>query len=257
MTFMTLAILSYPHDPFSAGFRPFLFACQIPGARFWVGHHQKLGVKLPSFATQKITAKRKSDGMHSLLRFLISYPALKLSLPNRLPCFCKLVDEFTHRDLVCARILLAAIWSVVCVLIIAAPALLAGGHERTAGIIYFCFTPLCHRLPDRCFNLAGHTWAVCHRCSGIYFGLLVATVVDSPWNRLLRKHSRLGIILGLMPLVFDALMNLAGLWRSNGATRFLTGMVFGTTTSSLLVFGLAELLHSLGRRVRPSVLFKS
>src|SRR6266404_9479319 len=74
-------------------------------------------------------------------------------------------------------------WSMVAVfcliilgMITGAPLALARGHNSLALVIYGAFSHLCHQLPDRSFFIAGHQFAVCARCTGLYVGFTVATL---------------------------------------------------------------------------------
>ncbi|HEY3103646.1 MAG TPA: DUF2085 domain-containing protein, partial [Pyrinomonadaceae bacterium] len=60
--------------------------------------------------------------------------------------------------------------------IIAAPVALAQGHTGFAWAIYKFFSFLCHQIPERSFHIAGHKFAVCSRCTGLYSGFAFATL---------------------------------------------------------------------------------
>jgi len=77
---------------------------------------------------------------------------------------------------VAPRLFLAALWGIICSAILAAPLLATFGHLLPAALLYSSFSPVCHQDPGRSFELLGHQLAVCHRCSGIYFGLFLASL---------------------------------------------------------------------------------
>ena len=54
-------------------------------------------------------------------------------------------------------------------LILIAP-LTAGNYPHLAKSIYGGFALLCHQLPERSYFIAGHKFAVCARCTGLYAG---------------------------------------------------------------------------------------
>jgi uncharacterized membrane protein len=151
----------------------------------------------------------------------------------------KLRDECGSQSV---RPLLIAAWGTLCLLIIAAPILHRVSHAGPA-VIYFFFSFICHQIPDRSFIFWGHPVAVCHRCTGIYWGLFLGSLFE---NRLLH-HSpmtrRIWVLAVSVPLLLDALLPFAGLWTSNWLTRLLTGVVFGLVVSALLTRGLTELLE--------------
>ncbi|HKR00915.1 MAG TPA: DUF2085 domain-containing protein, partial [Pyrinomonadaceae bacterium] len=55
-------------------------------------------------------------------------------------------------------------------LVVVAPLALAHGHGSAAFVLYEMFGRVCHQMPERTFYLEGHPFAVCARCTGIYFG---------------------------------------------------------------------------------------
>src|SRR6185295_8285985 len=71
-------------------------------------------------------------------------------------------------------------------LIIGAPLALSTGHQFWALTIYHSFSYLCHQIPERSFFIAGHKFAVCSRCTGLYAGFAVAAVLY-PLVRSLRR----------------------------------------------------------------------
>ncbi len=120
-------------------------------------------------------------------------------------------------------------------------------------MLYAFFAPVCHQDPARSFSWCGHPWAVCHRCSGIYLGLFCASLIPFELNILLDvpARRRLWALLATGALVLDSFAPLAGFWRNTAGSRFVTGLLFGTMLSSLLVPGIAEIMNGLrhGRRV--------
>jgi uncharacterized membrane protein len=143
-----------------------------------------------------------------------------------------------------ARFALILFWGAVCGSTLIAPVLAAHSHDIAAGFIYLCFSPVCHQIPDRCYRLSGHTLAVCHRCFGIYLGLLLGSLAPQRYFSYFLSHRRrrCWAIACAVPLILDALLPWTGFWTSTAASRFSTGLLFGLMVSSLLVRGLAELL---------------
>lgn len=143
------------------------------------------------------------------------------------------------------RVLLTVLWAGLCTALVAAPWLEAHGQVRAADLLYALFSPVCHQDPARSFTLLGHQWAVCHRCSGIYLGLLLgsflpfnlAVVMDPAYRR------RLWVGCATAPLLLDVILSLAGLWTSTPGSRFITGLIFGAMLSSLLGPAFEEFIH--------------
>jgi uncharacterized membrane protein len=134
------------------------------------------------------------------------------------------------------------LWGTLCTAILLAPACAACFHPTAAAFLYLLFAPVCHQLPHRSFFLAGHALAVCHRCSGIYLGLLLGALLPhSAYDRLLGPRRYGAVVCATVPLVVDAALDLAGVWANTPWSRFTTGLLFGTIASMLLVRGMEEL----------------
>jgi len=152
-----------------------------------------------------------------------------------------------------ARLALTALWGALCLLILAAPLAAAFSTAPVSSFIRLLFSPVCHQLPERSFALLGHPWAVCHRCAGIYLGLLAASLF-SPVTRMASlgpAPRRALVAAATLPLLADFLLTLADIWAGTPASRFTTGFLFGFLLSTLLVAGVAELLQE--NLMRPRV----
>jgi uncharacterized membrane protein len=142
-----------------------------------------------------------------------------------------------------ARALLASAWGVVCALMLAAPALALRSFPRAASILYLVFSPICHQNPQRSFMLAGHSLAVCHRCTGMYLGLFLGSLIGEHAGTGSARTRRIRVLAATLPLLLDVLAPAAGLWPGAPLTRFSTGLLFGFLISGLLVRGVAEFLQ--------------
>ena len=150
------------------------------------------------------------------------------------------------------------IWSVVAIialvpalLIVAAPLLLASGHTSSALAIYEIFSYLCHQLPERSFHIEDHKFAVCSRCTGIYFGFALS-VLFYPLARSLRRVDtpRIGwLLLATAPIAIDWSLGVTGLRDNTHLSRFLTGALFSAAAAVYVVPGLIDLGQSIRRRL--------
>src|SRR5260370_42382067 len=109
-------------------------------------------------------------------------------------------------------------------LIISAP-LFQSSHPSLAAAIYKSFGYVCHQIPDRSFHLAGHQFAVCSRCTGLYAGFAVATLIYPLAHSLIRTDTprRCWLILAAVPLLIDFSLTYFGVWSNTHLTRFSTG----------------------------------
>jgi uncharacterized membrane protein len=153
-----------------------------------------------------------------------------------------------------ARLLMICLCGAVCLAIVAAPVLASRAHALPAALLYLAFSPICHQLPDRSFFLCGYPWAVCHRCAGVYWGLFCATFIPFSVLRSLcsLRIRRIWALGASTPLALDLALPVLGLWQSSAASRFATGLLFGSMLASLSLPGLAELRVEALRRLTPA-----
>ncbi len=151
------------------------------------------------------------------------------------------------------RVFLALLWGSVCAAFMMAPWLASVGCPGWASHIYAFFAPVCHQDAPRSFAWCGHPFAVCHRCSGIYLGLFITSLIPFETEFLLDPpvRRRIWVLAATGVMMLDALAPLAGLWRNTPGSRFFTGLLFGTMLSSLLLPAITEFLSGLrsARRV--------
>lgn len=162
--------------------------------------------------------------------------------------------SFTHLQPKWTRILLLLLCGGLCTLIFAAP-LLVSSRPTIAALIYLFFAPICHQSPERSFFIAGHALAVCQRCTGIYFGLFFFSLVPYGSRRFLASATqrRLLVFCSTLPMLLDVALPYFGLWTNNAVSRFVTGFLFGSMLSILLVSGIEELIDTTSWR--PQRLF--
>jgi uncharacterized membrane protein len=138
--------------------------------------------------------------------------------------------------------------------IIGAPLLQSSGHPTIAFKIYGVFSYLCHQIPERSFHVAGHQFAVCSRCTGLYAGFTIA-ILTFPLFRSLRNTDTPRIIwlfASALPLAIDFGLTYFGIWQNNHFTRFTTGALFGAVAAIFILPGVIELGTRLGEWLRKS-----
>ncbi|HYY58680.1 MAG TPA: DUF2085 domain-containing protein [Pyrinomonadaceae bacterium] len=151
-----------------------------------------------------------------------------------------------------------AVWAMVagaalCLvgLIVGAPLLLAHGHASAATTIYEIFGKVCHQLPERSFQVEGHQFAVCSRCTGLYAGFALSVLLY-PLSRSLKRIDtprRLWLLLATVPLLVDWSLGFFDIWANTHLSRFLTGGLFGAVAAIYVVPGLIDLGLSVWRRL--------
>ena len=142
------------------------------------------------------------------------------------------------------------IWTVVATIslsilgmIAGAPLALARGHNVFALALYGAFSHLCHQIPERSFFIAGHQFAVCARCTGLYAGFTVATLCY-PLLRSLKRTDMpplRWLLIAAVPLAIDFSLGFFGLWENTHLSRLLTGALLGSVAVFYVMPGLVDL----------------
>ena len=142
------------------------------------------------------------------------------------------------------------VWSVVVVLALALPGLIVGaplaqahGHNFFALTVYGAFSLLCHQIPERSFHLAGHSFAVCARCTGLYVGFALGVLVY-PLGRSLRQLEtprRRWLLVACVPTLIDWALGFLGFWENTHLSRFATAALLGAVCAFYVVPGLVDL----------------
>ena len=134
--------------------------------------------------------------------------------------------------------------------IVVAPIAQAAGYSSFALTIYKIFSFVCHQIPERSLHIAGHEFAVCSRCTGLYSGLAFATLAY-PLARPLKRADTpriIWLILSALPLTIDFSLGYFSIWHNNNFTRFTTGALLGAVAVFYIVPGLVELTSNLSQR---------
>ncbi len=143
---------------------------------------------------------------------------------------------------------------LVMVLIVGAPIALANDHPAIALTIYRGFSKVCHQLPERSFFIAGHPFAVCARCTGLYAGFTVALLVYPLVVSLKRTTTppRKWLFLATLPLAVDFSLTFFGVWENTHSSRLLTGILLGSVAVFYVMPGVSDLALRGWRRTAVS-----
>jgi uncharacterized membrane protein len=150
--------------------------------------------------------------------------------------------RFQRRTISHLVILAVGLWCIGFTLGPVVETLLSGGNLSQR-----LYASICHQDPVRSFSWFGDQWAVCHRCSAIYLSFGIATLFLVLRDRLtletLPKPS--SIMLLLLPVVIDALTDLAGIRSADVVSRLMTGSLTGIVLASIVVPVLFDALKKL------------
>jgi uncharacterized membrane protein len=132
---------------------------------------------------------------------------------------------------------------------IVAPTLLPG----ISAPIYTFFSYICHQMPERSLYLAGGQMAVCSRCFGVYFGLLVGVLVYPAWRSLDETEPipRVWLFLSLIPITIDWALTVFGIWENTHVSRVVTGVILGFACSTYIIPALVEIIRNITSSRRP------
>ncbi len=135
-------------------------------------------------------------------------------------------------------------------IILLAPIAEANNFKSVSAPIYTFFSFLCHQIPERSFHVESHAFAVCTRCFGVYFGLLLGFIVY-PFSRSLDEIEplpRFWLFLAIIPLAVDWSLGFFEIWENTRLSRFLTGLILGAACGIFIVPALVEIARLLSRK---------
>ena len=146
-------------------------------------------------------------------------------------------------------IISSAVVLIWLLLILGAPVLKAGGYQSVSTPIYHFFSFICHQLPERSFHVEGEKFAVCSRCFGVYFGLLLGFLIYPLWRSIdeIDPLPRFWLFLSLIPIGIDWTLGIFGIWENTFASRFITGLILGIACATFMMPALVEITRNLTR----------
>jgi len=119
--------------------------------------------------------------------------------------------------------------------------------EGAAHFLYRLYGVVCHHLDSHSFHIHGHPFAVCIRCTAIYFGFLITLLGIRFSPKLYDKQFNpiLVLICSSAPMVLDVLCSFTPYYQISTLSRLVTGTIFGIGLALLLHRSLTETISSL------------
>lgn len=140
-------------------------------------------------------------------------------------------------------------------LILLAPFAEAKGLQNISNPLYKFFSFVCHQMPERSFAVGNHTFAVCTRCFGIYFGLFAGLFAYPIFRSVenLNLLPRFWLFLAMIPMAIDFSLGFIGVWANTHWSRFLSGAILGAACAVFVLPALVEIAQIFAGKIkRPS-----
>jgi uncharacterized membrane protein len=89
------------------------------------------------------------------------------------------------------------------------------------------FRLICHGIESRCLLLFGVRMPICARCTAIYGGLILGSLLFRLSPAIQEKRARIVAAVGLLPMAIDGVTQLIRVRESTNLLRVETGLVAG------------------------------
>ena len=116
-------------------------------------------------------------------------------------------------------------------------------------VVYRVFDTVCHQITARSFQAGGVPLALCHRCFGVFSGLLLSALAFpmlATFDDRLMRRSRVLILAALAVVGADWALDIVGLWSNTPLSRTATGLVFGGVAGYFLARGFVDPARGAG-----------
>lgn len=97
----------------------------------------------------------------------------------------------------------------------------------TYPILKRLYATVCHQRPEKTFFISGNRFLVCARCTGIYFGALVISLLSIFFFRKISFGIKL-LYVSMVPMLADVVMTTLGIYSYVKLISFVTGLFFGS-----------------------------
>ncbi len=154
--------------------------------------------------------------------------------------------------LYCILITAVFLW---CGGIVAAPLLEYAGYNTGSAFLYKLYGKVCHQKASHSFSIEGKQFAVCIRCTSLYYGFAIGTVLF-----LLTRHfggvkfspSFLLLCIPATVMLADVGLNFFQIHSSTITSRMITGISVGTLLPWYVYPVLIEALVQLNKQRKQS-----
>ncbi len=108
------------------------------------------------------------------------------------------------------------------------------------------YSTVCHQNVDKSFTCENGTFLVCARCTGIYMGVLISSLIILI-PQITIKIKTWQLILFSLPMLADVIFYSIGLYQYNKIIAAITGILFG---SAVFLYILGAIENSLYTKIK-------
>lgn len=109
------------------------------------------------------------------------------------------------------------------------------------------YSLVCHQHENKLISFGGIHSLVCARCTGIYAGLLAASLISLFFHYKNPLRLKFFILLSL-PMLADVIAYSSGIYNYSRTIAFMTGILFGSAGFSYFYGSIKELLAEIHSR---------
>lgn len=96
------------------------------------------------------------------------------------------------------------------------------------------YSKICHQIPYKSFEINGFHFLVCARCTGIYLGVFLSSLLFLFINKPKLKVDLRFLILSV-PMIIDIILYRTGIYNYSKITAFFTGLPAGFMVVSIII----------------------
>ena len=126
------------------------------------------------------------------------------------------------------------------------PALSNSGESKIFSTFFLnkFYSLVCHQNPNKTFILNGNELEVCARCTGIYFGAFLFSILTFVFPVPEIKSKNL-LIAGMIPMLIDVVFYSTGIYSYSKAIAFSTGLILGSVCILYIFVSLDHFISEL------------
>lgn len=111
------------------------------------------------------------------------------------------------------------------------------------------YSTVCHQIAYKTIEMNGINFLVCARCSGIYFGGLLSSIVFLFTTRSYKLNIKF-IFLAAIPMTIDVILYSSGVYTYSKIIALTTGFIFGFVTIGFVLISIENLFIKENSKVQ-------